>query len=141
MTVVVDTGAALALLDRDARDHPALRSALERRPSEWVLPWATLPEIDYLATTRLGPEAARVFREDVASGQFQVEGLSRTDLQRAVELNRAHADLNLGLVDAVVLAIAERLEARAIATLDLRDFAPVRLRTRPALWPRDLGHS
>jgi len=36
------------------------------------------------------------------------------------------------------MAMAERLAAKAIATLDLRDFAPVELAGRPALWPRDL---
>ena len=44
----------------------------------------------------------------------------------------------LGLVDSVVLATAERLGARAIATLDIRDFAPVELDGGPELWPRDL---
>jgi len=41
-------------------------------------------------------------------------------------------------VDTVVMAMAERLGARAIATLDLRDFASVELVGRPRLWPRDL---
>ena len=34
--------------------------------------------------------------------------------------------------------VAERLEARAIVTLDLRDFGAVTLKGQPALWPRDL---
>ena len=138
MTIVADTGAVLALLDRDAREHRALLEAYRGDPAEWVIPWAALPEIDYLAGTRLGPDTARAFRDDVARGRFQVEWNARPDLARAVELDRVHADLDLGLVHAVVLAVAERLEARAIATLDLRDFAPVRLRTTPELWPRDL---
>lgn len=49
-----------------------------------------------------------------------------------------YADLDLGLVDACVMAVAERLGARAIATLDLRDFGSVELAGAPALWPRDL---
>jgi predicted nucleic acid-binding protein len=54
------------------------------------------------------------------------------------ELDEHYADLSLGLVDTVVMAIAERLDAQAIATLDLRDFASVGLAGSPALWPRDL---
>lgn len=42
------------------------------------------------------------------------------------------------MVDGVVMAVAERLRARAIATVDLRDFAAVALEGRPQLWPRDL---
>ena len=60
------------------------------------------------------------------------------DLVRALELDERHSDLGLGLVDAVVMAMAERLGARAIATLDLRDFAAVQLQGNPELWPRDL---
>ena len=36
------------------------------------------------------------------------------------------------------MAIAERLGARAIVTLDERDFGAVTLAGEPALWPRDL---
>jgi hypothetical protein len=36
------------------------------------------------------------------------------------------------------MAMAERLGAEAIATLDLRDFGAVELKGRPKVWPRDL---
>jgi predicted nucleic acid-binding protein len=52
-------------------------------------------------------------------------------------LNARYRDLSFGLTDGVVMAVAERLGARAIATLDLRDFAPVSLRGAPKLYPRD----
>jgi hypothetical protein len=136
--IVADTGAVVALLDRDDRHHRSLRAAFERDPDGWVLPWAILPEVDHIVTSRLGPEVARAFRTDVASGAFAVEWGGAADLVRALELDERHADLGLGLVDAVVMAMAERLDATAIATLDLRDFAAVPLRGSPALWPRDL---
>jgi hypothetical protein len=41
-------------------------------------------------------------------------------------------------VDAVVIAIAERLRPAAIATLDLRHFAAVAIGGTPKLFPRDL---
>jgi hypothetical protein len=46
--------------------------------------------------------------------------------------------LRLGLVDGVVLAVAERLAAAAIATLDLRRFGAVSIKGQPRLLPRDL---
>lgn len=136
--IVADTGAVVALLDRDDRHHRVLRGAFEADPDGWVLPWAILPEVDYIASSRLGPEVARAFREDLASGAFAVEWGEGEDLVRALELDRQYAGLALGLVDAVVMAMAERLGAEAIATLDLRDFVPVELKGRPKLWPRDL---
>lgn len=136
--IVADTGAVVALIDADDRHHPALRDAFEAAPEEWVLPWAVLPEVDYIVSSRLGEDVARAFRADLAAGLFSVEWEGAADLGRAIELDAAFADLRLGLVDAVVLAVAERLGARAIATLDLRDFGPVELEGTPALWPRDL---
>ena len=136
--IVADTGAVIALIDSDDRHHATLRSAFEAEPDRWVLPWAILPEVDYLASSRLGAAAAGMFRADLADGLFTVEWDGGSDLQRAVELDAHYADLSLGLVDTVVMAIAERLNARAIATLDLRDFGSVELDGRPALWPRDL---
>jgi hypothetical protein len=136
--IVADTGAIIALIDRDDRHHGVLGDVFRADPGAWVLPWAILPEVDHIVATRLGQAAAAAFRTDVVSGGFAVEWHGDEDLQRAVELDAAYADLQLGLVDAVVMAAAERLEASAIATLDLRDFAPVSLRGAPALFPRDL---
>jgi hypothetical protein len=136
--IVADTGAVVALIDADDEHHRKLRDAFEAEPDAWILPWAILPEVDHIVGTRLGARAARAFRRDLADGAFVVEWGTEGDLVRAVELDERHAALGLGLVDATVMAIAERLGARAIATLDLRDFGPVRLSGTPALWPRDL---
>jgi hypothetical protein len=42
-----------------------------------------------------------------------------------VEINRQFADLDLGFVDAAVLAIAEALGLPRVATTDRRHFVPV----------------
>jgi predicted nucleic acid-binding protein len=59
----------------------------------------------------------------VASGAFVVKRVERADLVRATELDARHAHLERGLVDCVVAAVAERIGAAAIATLDGRDFS------------------
>jgi predicted nucleic acid-binding protein len=51
------------------------------------------------------------------------------------ELVERYADLPLGAADASVIAIAERLGASEIATLDRRDFAVVRPRHVKGLDP------
>ncbi len=136
--IVADTGAIVALVDSDDSHHEVLRLSFEAQPDQWVLPWAILPEVDYIVASRLGPATARAFRADLAQGLFYVEWDGASDLKRARELDAQYADLSLGLVDTVVMAIAERIGARAIATLDLSDFAPVELAGAPELWPRDL---
>ena len=62
------------------------------------------------------------------SGELQRVDLADEDWARAVELIERYADLGLGLVDASVVAVAERLGVTDIATLDRRDFAVVRPR-------------
>lgn len=135
--IVADTGAVLALLDAGDTHHKALRQIFDRDPDAWVLPWAVLPEVDDLAASELGRAAQEAFLADLASGAFHVEWGTEDDLERAHALHARHHDLGLGLVDAVVMAVAERTRASAIATLDLRHFGAVTLLTTPRLIPRD----
>ena len=136
--IVADTGAIVALVDADDRHHQALRVAYERDPDAWVLPWAILAEVDYLLAEHVGSRAERAFRADLARGAYAVEWGDVADLIRADEVCKRHRSLRLGLVDGVVISVAERLDADAIATLDLRHFGVVEIKGQPALWPRDL---
>jgi uncharacterized protein len=135
--IVADTGAILALIDADDRHHSILLDLYERNPDAWLLPWAILPEVDYLLRRRVDAEAGRLFLRDVASAAFPVEWGTTSDLARARELDERYADLGLGLVDAAVMAVAERVGAEVIATLDERHFGAVEQKNAPALWPRD----
>lgn len=135
--IVADTGAVVALMSRRDRHHEALLRLYEIEPDGWVLPWAILPEVDHLLVTRAGRAASEAFLADLGEGSYFVEWGQQDDLERANELVRQYGDLELGLVDASVMAIAERLRAAAVATLDLRHFGAVELRGRPKLLPRD----
>jgi uncharacterized protein len=137
--IVADTGAIVALVDADDRHHEVLRRLFAKDADSWVLPWAILPEIDYLLGEHVGSRAQERFAGDLASGAWAIEWGDAADLVRAEEISRRHRGLRLGLVDSVVMAVAERRKADAIATLDLRHFGAVTLRGRPRLVPRDLG--
>lgn len=137
--IVADTGALVALIDRDDALHAPVRSLFQATGDSWVLPWAILPEIDYLLGAHVGRHAEEAFLKDLAAGAFSVEWHLRGDLVRAEALCRRYRGLELGLVDGVVMATAERVGAEAIVTTDVRHFAAVELAGRPALWPRDLG--
>jgi hypothetical protein len=137
--IVADTGAILALLDNGDRHHAAVREIYEDRPDVWILPWAILPEVDYLVASELGASAQDAFMADLANGAFIVEYGKDADITRAHAISRKYRSLNLGLVDTVVIATAERLRADAIATLDLRHFAAVKIAGAPRLLPRDAG--
>ena len=135
--IVADTGAVVALIDKSDRHHRALTALYEEGPDRWVLPWAILPEVDYLVGSFLGRRAEEAFLADLADGLFHVEWGAESDLARAHEVARRYRSLAIGLVDGIVVAVAERLRAEAIATLDLRHFGALAIKGSPALWPRD----
>jgi len=136
--IVADTGAMIALFDRSDRHHDAVRRVYEDDPDAWLLPWAVLPEIDYLVSTHLGARAQDLWLADVSSGAFVVEWGRQEDLEAAERFCRRYKTLRLGLVDAIVIATAERLRAEAIATLDLKHFGAVAIKGKPRLLPRDI---
>ena len=136
--IVADTGAVLALVDADDRHHSVLAALFRQDPTAWILPWAVLPEVDYMLGAHVGRRAQDAFLADLGAGVFRVEWGGDADLSRASELNTRYRSLRLGLVDGVVIAIAERLRARAVATVDLRHLGAVEIRGRPKLIPRDL---
>ena len=137
MIVVVDTSAMLALLDAGEDNHAALKSLYLEHPDAWTLPWAILPEVDYLVGTHLGAKAQDAFLADLADGAFTVDWGRDEDLANAQRICTRYRSLRLGLVDAAVIATAERLKAGAIATLDLRHFSAVSIKGHPRLLPRD----
>ncbi|PYQ98975.1 MAG: hypothetical protein DMF95_26600 [Acidobacteria bacterium] len=50
-----------------------------------------------------------------------------SDLVRALELDAKFRDLNLGLVDGTVAAVAERRKTYRVLTIDRRDFTTIRI--------------
>ena len=136
--IVADTGAVYALLDAHDNHHAAMRELYRADPDDWLLPWAVLPEVDYLVLSRLGQRVHAAFLGDLKDGRFPLEWGTEGDLERAHDLNQQYRALQLGLVDGVVMATAERLKADAIATVDLKHFGAVKLVWNPPLLPRDL---
>ena len=130
--IVVDTGGLLALLNGQDRHHRVARKSFEQDGARWILPWAVLPELDYLATKCMSEDVARAFMEDVRDGAFRVDAHVDKDFPRASELRKRYAALSLGLVDTVVMAQAERHRAEAILTTDARHFRTVRLAIVPS---------
>lgn len=137
--IIVDTGALVSLIDADDQHHGFMRNLFERDQDSWVVQWAVLREVDYLIFAHVGDKAAYALMADLADGIYLIDWGIPADLERARDLNHRYRSLRLGLVDAVMIAVAERLNAKAIATLDLRHFGAVEIRGRPKLLPRDAG--
>jgi len=126
VALICDTGPLLAALDAADPDHEPCARLLMDADEDLVVPALVLAELDYWCRRSLSPEAWLVFLDDVLAGVYRVEPPTGADLSRCRELQARYADLTIGLVDASVVALAERLGEPKVATLDQRHFRAVR---------------
>ncbi|MEX1172527.1 MAG: PIN domain-containing protein [Chloroflexota bacterium] len=126
MALILDTGPLLAALDVADPDHAVCARLLTDATEDLVVPELVLPELDYWCSRRLSVDAWIVFLDDVLAGAYRIEAPTHTDLRRCRELQTSYTDLGLGIVDASIVALAERLREPKVATLDRRHFAAVR---------------
>ena len=132
MVLVLDTGPILALLDAGDPAHERSVAMVDAVNEDLLVPVCVLVEVDYWVHKVLDAATWEVFAEDVVAGAYRIEQLTADDLQRAAELERRYENLDLGLVDASVIAVCERLGETKVATLDHRDFSVV----QPSHCPR-----
>jgi predicted nucleic acid-binding protein len=90
------------------------------------VPTLVVTEVAYLVATRLGAEPEVRLLGDFAAGTLLAEPVAAADWLRMAQLVARYSNLPLGTVDASVVATAERLDARSVATLDRRHFTVVR---------------
>lgn len=128
MSLVIDTGVLYALLDRSDAAHVACRDLLVGTKERRLLPSPILPEVDYWVAKQLGATAMVALLRDINAGAFEVVDVTKADYQRIEELVEQYGDMEIGFVDASVIAIVERLGERKVATLDRRHFGAVRPR-------------
>lgn len=128
MALILDTGPILAALDQDDPDHGKCVELIEATQEDLIIPSCVLVEVDYWVHKELDGAVWRTLTEDIRSGAYRLAPMTIGDVVRASELQEQYADLDLGLVDASVVALAERTGETKIATLDRRDFAVVRPR-------------
>lgn len=131
MLAVVDTGPLYASLDLDDEDHERCVATLQRPDLRLVIPVLVVAEVSYLAGSRLGSRAEAQFVAALA--QLDVEAPTPQEWIRIAELVDADANFPLGTADASVVALAERLDAEHVITLDSRHFHAVRPLHRDAL--------
>lgn len=119
--VLIDTGPLLAALDGRDVAHDLAAPTVARLGRNGVVPLPVLIEVDHLLSRRTGRDATRGFLKATADGEHEVAFLSSAALRRAVELDCRYADLNLGLTDTCVMAIAEQRQL-PILTFDFKHF-------------------
>ena len=125
MALLVDAGALYAQADASEPGHAAVRAVLERETESIVTTELAVAEADYLILDRLGPAVELAFLDDLVEGTFIVECLDRAQLKVARGLIERYRDLRIGLADASLVVLAERLRTRRLLTFDERAFRAV----------------
>jgi hypothetical protein len=128
VTVIADTGPIYALIDSGDSWHKRVVEWWRRNREPVLVPVCVLPEVCYLLHTRISQQAEAAFVRAITDGEFVIESLLGEDIARAETLVRKYVDLDLGFVDATVIATAERLDATEIITTDRRHFSAIRPR-------------
>lgn len=137
MAVLLDTGILYAYYDRRDLWHLVARRLIESEAGGLIVPAPVIPEADYLLGKRLGSEAQAAFYQGLINGSFFVTDLQPEHYARILELHRKYSNLQLGFVDAAVLAMAEHLHLGRIATTDRHHFGAVKVSVPLELLPAD----
>jgi predicted nucleic acid-binding protein len=91
-----------------------------------LVPATVVAEVGYMLAREAGARVEALFLTAVADGDFQLVDLTTADIRRAAKLVQTYGDMPLGTTDATVIALAERVGVREVATLDRRHFSVVR---------------
>ncbi|MFE7194299.1 PIN domain-containing protein [Kitasatospora sp. NPDC057541] len=128
VAVVGDAGALLSCYSPAEKEHHACRAAL-RTVGHLVISPLVLAELDYLATKSLGADGAMRILDDIidkcAIGRYEVPEVG-AHLGAARVVMRTYSKLNIGLTDAINVALAAEFRTDAVLTVDRRHFRAVR---------------
>lgn len=128
MAVLLDASVIFAAADRADLNHAAAAAWFRRVNEPLLLGALTLSELDHVLQRELGAGASIAVVETVVGGGIRLVAPTPEDLARASELMAEAAEHRPRLVDAVLVATAERLGVRRIATFDRRPIAVFRPR-------------
>jgi predicted nucleic acid-binding protein len=128
VTALVDTGALLAILDRDDVWHARCVAAFETVRLPLLTSVAVLTELFHL----VGPK-----RRDVAaawqlvrSGALVIGAIADDELVSLERLMERYHDCPMDFADATLVHLAERESISTILTVDVNDFETYRLPRR-----------
>ena len=126
--LIVDAGPLYAAAARGDKHHDRCVDLLRSAKRPLLVPALVLTEVSYLLGDRIGAHAELALARSLAAGELTVEPVLDSDWERIEELIEQYLDLPLGMVDASVVALAERHGLDTIATLDRRHFGRVKPR-------------
>ena len=123
MAILLDPSAVLAAADAADLNHRAAVAWFERVDEPLLLGALGLGELDLLLQRELGVAATRAVVASLVAGAIRLVPPTTDDLARAAELMTEAAEHRPRLADALLVATAERLSIRRVASFDRRPLA------------------
>ena len=123
--ILIDTSIIVAYMNATDRHHEEVARWVDQIDDDLMTTPLIVAEADHLVATRGGSRALSALRADLAAGAYLVEWWSGA-IAAIVEVAERYADTGLGLADASLVVLAERIGTLDIGTLDERHFRTVR---------------
>ncbi|WP_322778146.1 type II toxin-antitoxin system VapC family toxin [Frankia sp. Cas4] len=123
--ILWDTGPLYAAFDRQDKHHEASAVLMRQTTPPLLVPAPVVIETCYHLAKHLGGRAEVALLKSFQTGDLAMVTPTKSDFDRAVELVEQYAGFPLGITDAYVVAIAERLDITQLATIDRRHFLAV----------------
>ena len=114
-SVLCDTGPLVALYSPHDRAQRPCREALDAYSGKLLTTWPVITEAFYLLPRQ---DQRELLWELIFRGGVDFVHLEPSDLERMHELMKKYANIRMDLADASLVAVAERLRAIRIFTLD-----------------------
>lgn len=133
MAILVDPSAVVAAADVADLNHRAAVAWFSRVDEPLLLGALGLAELDLLLQRELGVAATEAVLQALIADAIRLVSPTTEDLVRAVGLMREAAEHRPQLADALLVATAERLGIRRVASFDRRPLAVFRPRHVRAL--------
>lgn len=121
--ILLDTGPLLAAVDRSDTHHKSCAELFRNHAEELLLPGPVVVELDYLLHRNQLMHIFTQITDEIRQGKLLLCELLPVDYGRTGELCEQYRNLDLGFVNAAIVAVAERLDVTQVATLDHRDFS------------------
>jgi uncharacterized protein len=118
---LADTGPIVAAANRRDHAHDLAAALVTELGRELVVLDSVIVEVDQLLRARVNRDAGVAFLSAIAKGEHAVDFMTQGLVRHAAEIDARFRDLDLGFVDASIMAYAERHDL-PILTFDFEDF-------------------
>ncbi|MBZ5601749.1 MAG: PIN domain-containing protein [Acidobacteriia bacterium] len=125
---LIDTGAIVALLDRNDRWHAACEAAFGQVSVPFITSEAVLTEVFHLVR-RTRADASLVWGF-IRSGAVALASIEDSELSEIHVLMDRYSDRPMDFADATLVYLAKRESISTVFTIDFADFATYRLEGR-----------